>query len=173
MKSDGQINQKIKQVIFRHRKAYIQKRLARHPDNCTFNDRVGLPIHMSNRASLGVCGYCDENDEPNNVTCDASMGGEQQAIACPYFEADKEAEELKKEFNENLGIEGGSPKEIGYIAKEYPDVAALLWVLGPSKDAKTAEPPQKEEPNILAFFGNGETVEDVPERPLVEEDDES
>jgi len=99
------------------------------------------------------------------------MGGEQQAVECPFFTPCSTADELKAEFNENLGIEGGTPKDIGYIAKHYPDVAALLWVLGPSKGART-EDPEDEDPNILAFFGKGEGVTEVPERPLVVEQNE-
>ena len=173
MKTDGQIKQKIKQVVYRHRKAFVRHGLARHPENCVYNERVTLPVHMSNRATLHVCGYCSEEGVPNNVVCDASMGGDRQAADCPFFEASKTAKALKEEFNENLGIDGGAPREIGYIAKEYPDVAALLWVIGPGSGANVEEPEDEEQPNILALFGNGEDLDDVPERPLVEEDDES
>jgi hypothetical protein len=182
VKTEGQIKQKVKQVIFRLRKAHIRKGLARHPQNCVHNDKIHLPVHTGNRATIRVCtwgiahvkapGQGHDGEEWNNRVCDASMGGEQQAAECPYFESCSTADELKAEFNENLGIEGGTPKDIGYIAKHYPDVAALLWVLGPSKGAKTAEP-EEDEPNILAFFGNGEGVTEVPERPLVEEQGES
>jgi hypothetical protein len=172
VKTEGQIKQKVKQVIFRNRKAFIRHGLARHPENCTYNERVSLPVHMSNRATLRICGYCPEGDTPNNVVCDASMGGERQAAECPYFEAHRSAASLKEEFNDLLGIEGGTPKEIGVIAKEYPEIAALLWVLGPGKGANVEEPEEEEQPNILGFFGNGEDLGDVPERPLVEDDDE-
>lgn len=174
MKSEGQIKQKIKQVVFRHRKAYIRHGLARHPENCTHNQKVSLPVHMSNRATLRICGYCPEGGEPNNVVCDSTMGGERQAGECPFFEPNRSAENLKEEFNRKLGLNGEDPVEIGYIAQEYPDVAALLWVLGPGKPANVKEPPEPpNEANILAFFGDGEDVGPVPERPLVEETHES
>jgi len=172
VKNDGQIKQKIKQVVYRHRKAFVRHGLARHPENCSYNKRVTLPVHMSNRAALHVCGYCPDGETPNNVVCDASMGGDRQAGECPFFEAKNTAEALKEEFNENLGINGGAPREIGYIAKEYPDVAALLWVMGPGKGVNVEEPEEEGQPNILALFGNGEDLGDVPERPLVEDDDE-
>jgi len=172
VKTEGQIKQKVKQVVYRHRKAFIRHGLARHPGNCTYNERVTLPIHMSNRATLHICGYCSDGENPNNIVCDASMGGDRQAADCPYFEARRSAEDLKEQFNEDLGIDGGSPKEIGYIAKEYPDVAALLWVMGPGKGTNADEPDGEEQPNILALFGNGEDLGDVPERPLVEDDED-
>ena len=170
MKTEGQIKQKVKQVVFRHRKAYIRHGLARHPGNCFFNRRVHLPVHMTNRVVLHICGYC--SDTPNNVVCDATMGGDRQAAECPYFEARKTADQLKDEFNEKLGVDGGPPREIGYIAKEYPDVAALLWVMGPGKGTNPEEPEEGEQPNILALFGSEEDLGDVAEHPLVEDDDE-
>jgi hypothetical protein len=176
VKSEGQIKQKVKQVIFRHRKEHIQQGLSRRPENCGYNEKVRLPVHMANRATLHICGYCPTGDTPNNVVCDSTMGGDQQAAECPYFENRLEAEALKDEFNRKLGIDGGIPREIGYIAKEFPDVAALLWVMGPAKGGNTAAPEPVPEPqgNILAFFGDGDDdePEDLPERPLVEDDDD-
>jgi hypothetical protein len=172
MKSEGQLRQKIKMVIFRHRKAYIQAGLAPRPHNCLFNEKVRLPVHMANRAALCVCQYKEEGDLPRNVICDSSMGGDKQAAECPYFQAARDADTLKAEFNLKLGIEGGTPVEIGYIAKEYPDVAALLWVMGPAKGVNKEEPAEEPQANILAFFGGAEEPEDLPERPLVEDTDE-
>lgn len=175
MKSEGQIKQKAKQVIFRHRKEYVRHGLARRPENCAYNEEVHLPVHMSNRATLRVCGYCANGDGRNNVVCDSTMGGDKQAQNCPYFKAERTAKTLKADFNKKLGLSGSDPVEIGYIAKEYPDVAALLWVLGPGKEQNTKEPaPEEEQSNILAFFGDpDDEPEDVPERPLVEDGHES
>lgn len=171
MKSEGQIKQKVKQVIFRHRKAYMKRGLSKRPENCIHNHRVTLPVHMANRASLGVCGYCGE-DGPNNVVCDSTMGGDKQAAECPYFQERSSAEDLKEEFNRKLGLDGEKPVEIGYIAKEYPDVAALLWVMGPGKTVNREVPPPESKSNILAFFGDEDEPDHVPERPLVEEEEE-
>lgn len=175
MKNEGQIKQKVKQVIFRHRKAYIQHGLARKPENCSHNDVVRLPVHMSNRATLHICGYCPDGIVPTNVVCDSTMGGDRQAAECPFFRSKKNASTLKEDFNRKLGLNGESPVEIGYIAKEYPDVAALMWVLGPGSKEHNSEEPEEEEnePNILAFFGDGEDVGAIPERPFVEESHES
>jgi hypothetical protein len=177
VKSEGQLKQKAKQIIFRHRKAYVQRGLAKRPENCSHNRKVSLPVHMANRATLSVCGYCPDDGAPNNVVCDSTMGGDRQAGECPFFEARRTAEALKDEFNRKLGLNGHAV-EIGYIAKEYPDVAALLWVMGPGKPANREAPPPEPENqgNILAFFGDfadelAEEPDDVPERPLVEDDD--
>ena len=171
MKTEGQIRQKVKQVVFRHRKEYVRQGLARRPANCAYNETVRLPVHMSNRATLSVCGHCPDGLGRNNVVCDATMGGDAQAADCPYFHERRSAEALKEEFNAKLGL-NGSAVEIGYIAKEYPDVAALMWVMGPGRPVNTEPPPPEPEiqGNILAFFGDEEEPEDLPERPLVEEE---
>lgn len=169
MKTEGQIKQKVKQVIYRHRKEFIRRGVATRPENCEHNRRISLPQHHSNRGILGVCGYCPEGEGPRNIVCDSSMEGDRQAAECPYYKGARTASALKTEFNERLGLDGGQPVEIGYIAKEYPDVAALLWVLGPSKQVNTTEPAPEPEENILAFFGDEDEPEDVPERPLVED----
>lgn len=179
MKTEGEIKQKVKQVIFRHRKAYIREGLSRKPGNCVHNETVRLPVHMSNRAELHVCGFCPDGEVPNNFVCDSSMGGDKQAADCPFFRHKTTADDLKQEFNKKLGLNGEAPVQIGYIAKEYPDVAALMWVLGPGGRSQNPEEPESEKPdggnarNLLAFFGDGEDVESVPERPLVEDLHES
>ena len=117
MKTEGQIKQKVKQVIFRNRKAFIRHGLARHPENCAYNERVKLPVHMANRATLHVCGYCPDEGDPNNVVCDASMGGDRQAAECPYFEADRSADALKEEFNDLLGVVPGHVKMVIQLVK--------------------------------------------------------
>ena len=166
MKTEGQIRQKAKQVIFRHRKEVVRMGLARSPVNCKHNGSVRLPAHMANRAVLHVCQYASDG-EPNDIVCDSSMDGARQAAECPYFVCRRDADELKARFNADLG------RGIGYLAKAFPDVAALMWVMGPGKDANRHEPePEIEvQGNILAFFGEDEDEpEDLPERPLVEEE---
>lgn len=166
MKTEGQINHMVKQRIFRHRKTYIKHGLARHPENCTFNDPVRLPVHMSNRAIIRVCGYCPEGSDPNNVVCDSTMGGERQAGECPYFEAHRSAEDLKKEFNDKIGIEEGTPQTRKYVEENYPDVAYLMWALGPSKKTNTQDPAQEDQNEILDLFGDeDETVTEDSDEP--------
>jgi hypothetical protein len=164
VKTEGQIKQKAKQVVFRHRKEYIRQGLAKRPENCLYNEEVRLPVHMANRATIHVCGYRSEGCR-NDVVCDSTMGGDRQAQECPYFQIRRGAEALKDEFN------GRISRGIGYLAKAYPDVAALMWVMGPGKEesARGPEVDPESRGNILAFFGDQEEPEDLPERPLVEE----
>jgi len=171
VKSEGQIKQKLKQVIYRHRKNYVAQGLARVPENCRHNRVVRLPVHTGNRAVIRVCGLDFGDGDTNDVVCDSTMAGEEQARECQYFRECSTAGQLKDEFKQKLGLDG-STVNIGVIAKEYPDVAALMWALGPGKPVDTKEP-KPDDPGILAFFGGPlEEPDEVPERPLVEDTDE-
>ena len=173
MKSENQIKQKLKQVIYRHRKSHVERGLSRRPENCSHNHAVRLPAHTGNRAVIHVCGYCPEGSLlPNDVVCDSTMAGDVQARECPYFKGRQTPDSLKEEFTGKLGLDG-TVVQIGVIAKEYPDVAALMWALGPGKNVDKKAPESAEGPGILAFFGeNLEEPDDVPDRPLVEDPDE-
>lgn len=170
MKTEGQVRQKLKQVIFRHRKEFVHAGLARRPQNCAHNRTVRLPVHTGNRASLRVCNYRLGDDEMN-VVCDPTMAGDEQAQECPYFSCRQTASSLKEEFKAKLGLDGSSV-QIGVIASEYPDVAALMWVMGPGKNVDVHDPDEPQE-NILALFGSDalEEPERLPRRPLVEDGD--
>ena len=169
MKSEGQVKQKLKQVIYRHRKSHVERGMARLPENCRSNRRVSLPQHTGNRTSLGVC-YCEEIADQR--VCDSTMAGDVQAQNCPYFEDLHTPEVLKDAFTRKLGLDG-TVVNIGVIAKEYPDVAALMWALGPGKNANKKEPEEPGDLGILAFFGEQlEEPDVVPERPLVEDSDD-
>lgn len=166
MKTESEIKQKLKQVIFRHRKNYVQERLSRRPENCEHNRVVRLPVHTGNRASLRVCGYISDDGDTNDVVCDSTMAGEKQAQECPFFECGKDAKELKEEFKNRMGL-GKEVVPIGVIAKEYPDVAALKWALDPGKT--DPEEPEEADTSILAIFG--EDPQNLPDRPLVEDEE--
>lgn len=171
MKTESEIRQKLKQVLYRHRKNYVQKGLSRLPENCEHNRVVRLPVHTGNRATIRVCGYIGEDGETNDRVCDSTMAGDVQAQECPFFECVKTATELKEEFKSKMGL-GDEVVPIGAVAKEYPDVAALKWVMDPGKT--DTEAPEEQDLGILALLGAVEQDEDtnVPDRPLVEKGSE-
>ena len=172
MKSEGQVKQKLKQVIYRHRASHVEHGMARRPENCTYNRLVRLPVHTGNRATIRVCGYRPEGAPPLDVVCDPTMAGDEQAENCPYFVCCNTADSLKNAFKTKLGLDG-TVVQIGVIAKEYPDVAALMWAVGPAKNVNKKAPADSDGPGILAFFGDqGDEPDEVPERPLVEDVDE-
>jgi hypothetical protein len=167
MKKSADVRHQLKQVIFRHRKRHVIEGMKRRPKNCKHNGVVQLPVHTSNRAEIHVCRF--QNGEGwNNRVCDSSMGGDLQARECKYFECENTAESLKDEIAEKMGLDG-TPVKLGELARDYPDVAALLWVLGPNKHIR-AQAEDEPNPNILAFFGDDPIAE---VEAAEEKDDES
>lgn len=163
MKEASTVKHKLRQVIFRHRKQFIKEGLKQCPGNCRYNAPVKVPPGPGRRKIIRVCLY-KEDEGWNNVVCDENEGGLEQARTCPYFECKNNATDLKSMFSSLLGLDG-TPVEIGWIAKHYPDVAALTWVLGQQPKAKPPEQP-KPEP-VLALVGE-DAPEEIPEAPLAE-----
>ena len=122
MHTRGKVKQKLKQVAFRHRKRFIAAGLTREPQNCKWNEALENPQGPPVR----LCVYGQGTPEWNKVVCDPSFGGCTQAEECSLFECRRTAEELKDEFESFAGMK---TVEMGRLSREYPDLAALLWVL--------------------------------------------
>jgi len=124
MKSEGKIKQKLKQVRFRHLKKRIEISLKQVPHNCVHNERH-IVLNSDNPDPVGLCMYNSEATEQwGGVICDDEIEGcIKQAQECPFFVASKSKEETTEEFR--ILVEG----EVGSLANEYPDVAALQWIL--------------------------------------------
>lgn len=119
MRTEGQIRQKLKQVLYRSLQKAIRGIF--RPDECKYNKKgnfQGRPV--------GVCKH--KNCGMHQIICDYDpiYGNSQQVSECPWFEAKKSKEVLKAEFKELIK----STDDRGKLALNYPDAAALLWVLG-------------------------------------------
>lgn len=117
MRSQGAIRQQLKQVIYRNLQRKLRKELKHTPENCMHNadlDVVGVPR---------FCSYRQGSDDWNRVICDRNFDGERVASECPFFDT-VSAQDIKDEFGDL--IRNGPRSE---IAAQYPDIAALLWVL--------------------------------------------
>ena len=123
MQTRGKVKQKLKQAAFRHRKRFVAEGLNREPRNCKWNDALKTP-HGS---EVRLCVYGQGSEDWNKVVCDPAFGGCEQAEVCEFFECRRTAEELKDEFENFAGMKG--QVEMGRLSREYPDLAALLWVL--------------------------------------------
>jgi|GEM_PF-3033932 len=164
MMKPGAIKHKLGQVVFRHRKRFIEEGLKRRPCNCAYNAPVKFPRKTSARETVHVCLFqIADRSAWNNTICDDAFDGASQAQQCPYFKCQNTAEDLKEMFASLLGLDG-TPVEIGWVAKHYPDIAALTWVLG-------EQPKAKPEHSVLDLVGK-EEPEELPEEPLAEEPNE-
>lgn len=116
MRSQGQVRHKLKQVLFRHLQKKLRLALRRRPDTCAYNKVVG-----GDSIQVFAC----DCPESSGKLCDARLPVSlEQALTCPWWQSSKSKEELKAEFKQLIE----SPDR-GAVAAEYPDVAALLWVL--------------------------------------------
>lgn len=168
MKSESQIRQKVKQVVFRHRKKFVEKSLKRHPCNCKHNEEVKLKTPSSGLHIIRRCSH----KEQNTLVCDRNLGGLELAQKCPYFEHKHTAEALKRQFAARLGLDG-SPISLGDLARDFPDVVALMWVLGSQKNEKDPETPLVKNSSLVVLMPSGtEEPEDLPDDPFLEESDE-
>ena len=126
MRTEGSIHYKLKQVCYRHRKKRIENSVRPLPTNCIFNGEPHYPeeVPESKRPPLiRICFY-DGDEEWGGLVCDEKFEGTLLAKRCPCFKAKRTAAEVKAEFEIYL-----ETAEIGDIAAEYPDIAALMWVL--------------------------------------------
>lgn len=127
MISSGKVRQRLKQVLFRHRKKYVEDGLKRRPCNCIHNADARVLDDKVPKQTVRLCLYqVEDRSKWNNVVCDESLGGVAQAERCPYYECKHSVKDLEALFNTVVGIDGTNAE----FSKHYPDVAALLWVLG-------------------------------------------
>jgi len=120
MKTEGEIRQKLKQVIFRHLKARLRSNFKPSPGSCIHNVLVSL----RNGGEVGVCHYTDPSGIPRGVVCDEQVDEGVRAQECPLWVPSRTKSEVREDFQELLGS-----SDRGKIAAEYPDIAALIWVL--------------------------------------------
>lgn len=124
MKTAGRVKQRAKQAAFRHQKRYIKLKLAPTPENCKWNS----PVEAPTGEVFGICTYRQGSEGWNRVLCDSKHGGKPLAMGCEFFETLQSPEELKEEFQQKVGMKGGSV-DLKDLSKSYPDLAALYWVL--------------------------------------------
>ena len=119
MKSEGAVRRKLQQVLFRYLKQRLALNFQKLPQTCGFNGKptsIRLPrmcLYGANFPGSWQGKVCDVDVE----------GGVEQARGCPYWKPRRSKEEIKAEFNASMS------RNRAVVAAEYPDAAALLWVL--------------------------------------------
>ena len=147
MRKRAEVKQQLKQVTFRHLQKRLRDNFKRRPDSCRHNRQVVLD--EDDGTVVHLCGHMDDRGIPRNVVCDSRVPGcDDMARECPLWCALRSKQEVKDEFNEV--VHSGSR---GLIASEFPDIAALMWVLDdpdgvgvPSEDEQEAALDEDEDP---------------------------
>lgn len=114
MKNEGQIRHQLQQTLYRHTKRTLETRLKCVPENCRWNKEL-----TGSTQNLRVCTHVNH---PAQV-CDVNHGGIVKAKDCFDFEPQTPKEEVKAEIK--ALVQG----DRGALARQMPDVVALLWVL--------------------------------------------
>lgn len=152
MKKAGAIRHKLKQAAYRHLKRRLEAELRPHPDNCVHNQLLHHPKIISQGGSpTGICVCPDQ--EPADRLCDIAWGGIGRAQKCPLFLAPTDKDSIKDSFRDFL-----ASAALPQIAAEYPDLAALLWVLedeAPNREVEIEESDDFQDED-------SDTDEDVP-----------
>lgn len=119
MRTEGQIRHKLQQVTFRHMQREVRTSLSCRPENCIHNRLVRVPT--------GDVRFCNLHIDEGGAhqVCDESHGGLTQARDCGDFNCPVTKEDVKEDFKVFL-----RDSDLATIARQYPDIAALTWVLG-------------------------------------------
>jgi len=126
VKEEGAIRHKLKQVRFRHLKKRMGAVLKPTPGACLHNRPFKHPL--SKGAPVGTCIHPEQ--ETGSNLCDPTWEGCAKAKHCTLFTPRVSKGEAKAEFKESLAKMG-----FAEIAFRYPDMAALMWVLGQEEAA--------------------------------------
>ena len=163
MKSEGTIRHKLKQVRFRHLKRKIESVLGHRPENCAHN----IPFDAGDDV-VRVCAVQIDITDRRGVVCDERFGGCARAAKCPPFTPARSKDQVRSEFYADLV--GMTLPEIAY---NYPDMAALLWVLSDDDvDTQAFDPHEfdadidRDAPPLIAAEPAPAPVERVVEFPI-------
>lgn len=120
MRDEKHVRKKLLELKQKHLRRKLHKHLQPLPENCKHNQtHVGTNKEEDGQEEVGLCMLGHENIEewPGNI-CEAP----EKAEKCPFFNPKRSKEELIEEFKEEM-------KDPEVLAYEYPDIAALQWVL--------------------------------------------
>lgn len=119
MQPESKIRHRLKLLRLRYLEKAIRKATSRRPENCLYNNPTDtgspIPVRICTNPNPGFCG----------AVCDETYGGANLAARCSQFDSRISADTAKAEFHKFL-LEAPTEE----LAQRYPDIMALLWVLG-------------------------------------------
>lgn len=147
MQTQSKIKQQLKQVVYRHLQRKLRALFKQNPTSCRHNRVVSLEGHSHVR----LCGVLSPTGIPRNVPCDDRIPGcYDMARECPLWDPMQDKRDVKAEYHNLI-----RSNDRGRIAAEYPDIAALMWVLDDTADVPS-------ESDIDEMGDEGEDEEDEP-----------
>lgn len=150
MRQRSEVKAKLRQVIYRHLQKKLRDNFKQRPETCCYNRQ--LVLDEATGSTVSLCGLMNARGEPRNILCDGRVPEcLEMARECPSWSPIQTKQQIK-EAHEELMAAGR-----GEIATEYPDIAALLWVLDAEVEEEEADihPPlelDEEPPKEKGFF---------------------
>lgn len=137
MQPRSKVQHRLKQLIFRH----LQKRLRANFRQGSATCRHNVPYDLDENGDtwIGRCGLVQPDGTPRGVICDGRIDLDTVAKGCPFWAPVQTKEEIRAEFEAVV-----RNPDLGVVASEYPDIAALRWVLSDPAE-ETDDLPSSEE----------------------------
>jgi len=148
MRTQGQVKQQLRQVIYRHLQKKLRALFKKKPITCGHNRKVPLV----DGGHVRLCGFLHPNlGIPRHVPCDDRISGcTEMARECPMWGPRQPKADVKAQYHALI-----QSSDRGRIAAEYPDIAALMWVLDDPADI----------PSESEIAEMGDEDEEEPEKP--------
>lgn len=142
MKSAGSIRHKISQIRYRHLKKRLELELRQVPGNCAYNavvppptlptgqsiNGLALGVPLATGDGFGLCMFgAGDLSKWTPTFCDEQVDGGLRAKKCSDFCPRRSKDQIKEVFAQEL-----QEMTLAEVAYNYPDLAALIWVLDES-----------------------------------------
>lgn len=127
MQPRSKVQHRLKQLIFRHLQKQLRANFKKGAETCRHN----VPEDLGDGSWIGRCGLVQPDGKPRNIICDARLDQDGVAKGCPLWEPLQSKEEIRGAFEKVV-----RDPDLGVVAAEYPDIAALRWVLSESAEGE-------------------------------------
>lgn len=139
MRPRTQIQHRLKQIIFRHLQKKLRVNFRKGANTCRHNIPYDLGDEDGGCAWIGRCGLVQPDGVPRGVICDARIDQDAVGRGCPFWEPVQTKDEIRQEFETLIKGEDRGP-----LAAQYPDIAALMWVMDDPADPQIELPTSEE-----------------------------
>ena len=142
MRTQSQIQQQLKQVVYRHLQKKLRMLFKKKPTTCRHNRE----FRFEDGSYVRLCGVRNPM-----IPCDDRIPGcSELARECPLWKEMRDKQDVKAEYHDLI-----QSSDRGRIAARYPDIAALMWVLDDTADVPS-------ESDIDEMGGESEDEEEDP-----------
>ena len=111
MRSPREVKDKIRQIQFEHLKKVYEEKLAKEPENCTYNREI--KVRGQEEVATRVCVYFSTNN--HFEVCNTSECSQ----SCNAFIPKRDKKELRKNLEDDVEAH----------PQKYPEILVLKWAL--------------------------------------------